>query len=195
MRCSTDKQDLKIQQEEIKGYIDYTFKNKKINITSYKDEGYSGKNLNRDDMNRLIQDIKDKKINTVIAQKLDRLSRKLQDLLLIFDLFKDNNITVHIVHNKIDTSTAQGRMFFHMLGMFAEFERETITERLTYGRKYAKEHGTKSGLPLNRPKIQINIQECINLYKKGLSMNKIAKIYNVSAMTIKSRLKEYGTIK
>lgn len=192
MRCSTDRQELKVQNEEIIRYIEYTFNSKQFEITEYKDEGYSGKDLSRDNMNRLTQDIKDKKIDVVVAQKLDRLSRKLQDLLLLFDFFKDNKISVHIVNNKIDTSTAQGRMFLQMLGMFAEFERETINERLSAGRKYAKEHGTKSGKPLNRPKIQINIQECIGLYKKGISMNKLAKIYKVSAMTIKSRLSEQG---
>jgi len=194
LRHSTDKQEIKVQKEEAEKYIEYTFSGKEHKTFFYTDEGFSGKDMKRDDMIRLKDDIINGKINTVVAVKLDRLSRSLSDLMQLFDFFKKQEINVHIIKDKIDTSSAQGRLIFQILGAFAEFERETTTERLQSGKRYAKEHGTKSGKPMNRPRKEVNLKECIELYKKGLSMNKIAKLNNVSASVIKLRLKEKGII-
>jgi site-specific DNA recombinase len=194
MRYSTDNQELKVQEEEINKYIEYTFKDKEYQIKIYKDEGYSGKTMKRDDMIRLKNDIVANKINVVVALKLDRMSRSIQDLLSLFTFFNEQKIEVHLVKDKLDTSTAQGRLLFHIMGAFAEFERESISERLQSGKKYAADHGTKSGKPMNRPRKEINIKECIDLYKKGMSMSKLGKLYNVHSLTIKSRLIERGII-
>lgn len=190
IRCSTDTQELKVQREEIDRYIAYVFKDKQYEVFEYADEGYSGKDMNRQELTRLKNDIVDGKITIVIAQKLDRLSRSIQDLLSLFEFFNNQSVAVHLVKEKLDTSTAQGRLLFHIMGSFVEFERETITERLKAGRKYAKEHGTKTGKPMNRPKKEINIKECIDLYRKGMSLSKLGKLYKVHALTIKARLKE-----
>lgn len=195
VRCSTDKQEIKAQNETLDKYIEYAFKDKTIEVYDYMDIGYTGKNMKRERMEALQQDILANKINTVVALKLDRLSRSLQDLLLLFEFFKTQNIDIRIVKDNIDTSTTGGKLMFQIMGAFAEFERSTTTERLSMGREYAKQHGTKSGMPMNRPRKEINIKECIDLYKKGLSMNKLGAYYKVSAMTIRSRLKEKGIVK
>ena len=134
------------------------------------------------------------KIKIVISLKLDRLSRSIQDLLMLFNFFDEQKVAVHLVKDKIDTSTAQGRLLFHIMGAFAEFEREIIKERLQAGKKYAKEHGSKSGKPLHRPRKEINLKECIDLHKKGLSLNKLGKHYGVHPLTIRSRLREAGIL-
>ena len=112
----------------------------------------------------------------------------------VFRFFEEQKVKIHLVKDKIDTSTAQGRLMFQIMGAFAEFERETIRERLQAGKKYAEDHGTKSGKPQNRPRKEINMNECIKLYKAGLSLNKLGKHFNVHALTIKSRLVEKGLI-
>jgi len=194
MRYSTDSQELKVQDDEIDKYIQYTFR-EEHKIFEYKDEGYSGKNMDRRGMEALKNDILSNKINVIVALKLDRLGRSLQDLLLTFDFFKEQGVKVHLVKEKVDTSTSTGKLMFQILGSFAEFERETIVERLKAGKEYAKQYGTRSGKPMNRPRKEINITECINLYKKGVSLNKIAKIFKVHPATIKSRLVERNVIR
>lgn len=196
MRFSTDNQEIKVQKEEIDRYTSYNFRDKKdINIIEYIDNGVSGKDMNRTQMIKLKEDIIAKKIDCVIALKLDRLGRSLQDLIELFNFFDENKIIVHLVKEKIDTSTSQGKLLFQIMGAFAEFERNSITERLTAGRKYAEEHGTKSGKPMHRPRKEINIPECTDLYKKGMSLNKLGKYYNIHPLTVKARLKENNVLK
>jgi len=192
MRYSTDRQELKVQEDEIQKFIEYTFKNQEIEIIKYIDEGYSGKDMNRNNFKRMMEDIKSKKINTIIALKLDRISRSISDLLFTFKIFEENKVDVMIIKDKIDTTTAQGRLLFHILGAFAEFERESIRERLQAGRKYAETHGSKSGKPLHRPRKEINIRKCIEYHKAGLSLNKLGKMFEVSPITIRNRLIEEG---
>jgi len=194
MRYSTDAQELKVQEEDINKYVEYTFDND-VELKKYIDEGYSGKDLNRNAMERLKTDILSNSVKIVVALKLDRLSRSIQDLLQLFTFFENQNVQVHLVKEKIDTRTPQGRLLFHIMGAFAEFERETIRERLQAGREYAKKHGTKSGKPIHRPRKILNLNECIELYRKGVSLTKLGQRYKVHPATIRSRLKEASVIK
>lgn len=192
IRYSTEKQDCEVQKEEIEKYIAKNLTNVELTV-EYLDAGISGKNTDRPELQKLLDDIKNKKIDSVIFLKLDRLSRSLQDILSLFNTFESNNIQVIIVKEKIDTKTPMGKMFFHLLGMFAEFERSVIAQRLKEGKDYAKLHGTKSGLPMNRPRKHIdNMNECINLYGKGLSLTKLGKYYKMSPITVKKILIEHG---
>jgi len=187
MRYSTDKQELKVQKEEIDKYV-----NKLDNVETqkdYVDAGMSGKDLKRAKFEEMKNDILAQKINTVVVLKLDRLSRSVQDLILTFEFFNSQEVQVIVIKDNIDTSSAHGKLMFHILGAFAEFERNIIRERLSDGRKYAREHGTKSGKPMNRPKIEFNIREAKRLREMGLSYRKIAKQMNIkSGITIKSRI-------
>ena len=193
-RISIEKKEMKVQKEDIDNYVKLYFSGKKVILGEYSDEGYSGKDMNRKQMERMKNDIIAGNINTVIAWKLDRLGRNMQDLLLLFDFFENQNVVVMLVKDKIDTSTPQGRLLFHIMGAFAEFERETTRERLQAGRDYAKIHGTRTGKPLHRPRKEINMKECVHLYNKGMSLNRLGKLYKVHAATIKSRLVERGIL-
>ena len=74
-----------------------------------------------------------KKINVVIVYKLDRLSRSLRDIILTIDELKKNEVDFVSHSEQIDTTTAVGKLMFHMIGAFAEFERDIITERIIMG--------------------------------------------------------------
>ncbi len=103
-------------------------------IDYYIDDGISGKNLNeRPEVTRLIEDVKKGKINNVLVYKLDRLTRSVKDLIYLIELFDKYGCTFNSQTEKIDTSNAVGRMFVKIIGIFAEFERENLAERVTLG--------------------------------------------------------------
>ena len=108
----------------------------------YLDEGISGKNMTeRPAITRMMEDIKSGYIKNVLVFKLDRLTRSVADLVYLIDLFKKNDCAFNSLSESIDTSTASGRMFIKIIGIFAEFERENISERIILGRERKIQEG------------------------------------------------------
>ena len=94
------------------------------------DDGYSAKDLNRPAIQRLLQAVCENKFDIILTTKLDRLSRNLLDLLQMIKFLQDHNCNYVSASENFDTSTAVGRMTLQLLGTFAEFERERISERV-----------------------------------------------------------------
>ncbi|WP_341479113.1 recombinase family protein [Heliobacterium chlorum] len=114
----------------------------------YVDDGYSGKNLNRPDMQRLIKDAQAKKFDTVLFVKLDRLSRKQRDTLyLLEDVFEPHGIGIKSVTESFDTTTPFGKAALGMMAVFAQLERETIVERVRLAKKESAKQGRFMGGP------------------------------------------------
>jgi site-specific DNA recombinase len=97
----------------------------------YADEGHSAKSMERPAMRRLEKDIRAKKIDAVITLSLDRLSRRLFDILEFIKFLDAHEVAYISVTESFDTSTSIGRLMLHLLGAVAEFERDLITERVT----------------------------------------------------------------
>jgi len=115
----------------------------------YIDDGYSGKNLNRPAMQRLITDAKEQKIGAVIVIKLDRLSRRQKDVLyLLEDVFEPAGVGFKSVSEPFDTTTPFGKAAIGMMAVFAQLERETIVERVREGKKEAARQGRFMGGPI-----------------------------------------------
>lgn len=98
--------------------------------TFYEDDGYSAKDMRRPALTRLLEDVKKGKFDLVITTKLDRLSRKLSDILHIVESLSNHNCNYTSTSQAFDTSTPQGKLMLQMLGAFAELEREMISERV-----------------------------------------------------------------
>ena len=96
----------------------------------YKDKGYSGKNIERPDFQRLLQDIKLRLIKRVIVYKLDRISRSIVDFAKLMELFKQYNVEFVSCTEKFDTSTPMGRAMLNICIVFAQLERESIQMRV-----------------------------------------------------------------
>lgn len=147
-RVSTEQQvenySIPLQKERIKAFC---VSKGWTEITEYIDGGYSGSNLNRPALQQLQKDIENKKINAVIVYRLDRLSRSQRDTLyLIEEMFLPNNVEFISISETIDTSTPFGRAMIGVMSVFAQLERETITERLRSGRlKMVKDEGLWAG--------------------------------------------------
>ncbi len=98
---------------------------------TYQDKGYSGKNLNRPDFERLMKDIKQGLIKRVIVYRLDRISRSILDFANLMQIFEQYNVEFVSTTEKFDTSTPVGRAMLNICIVFAQLERETIQERVS----------------------------------------------------------------
>ncbi|MFA5112912.1 MAG: recombinase family protein [Candidatus Margulisiibacteriota bacterium] len=143
-RTSTTEQTPENQMLAIREYC----ARMKYKVTAhYVDDGYSGKNDKRPAFERLITDIRANKIGCVVVYKLDRIGRSLQHLLNLFEEFKSQKVEFISITQNINTQTPEGKMFWQMLGVFAEYERELIVARTKAGLYRAVKQGKVLGRP------------------------------------------------
>jgi len=93
----------------------------------------SGKTTSRPKFNEMLKDMRERKFEAIMVTKLDRIGRSLKHLLSLFDEFQSKGIDFIAVTQSIDTSTASGRLQMQIMGAFAEFERNIISERTKEG--------------------------------------------------------------
>jgi site-specific DNA recombinase len=96
----------------------------------YNDGGFTGGNLERPALRRLLADIEAGKIDCVVVYKVDRLSRSLLDFARIMEVFEQRNVSFVSVTQQFNTATSMGRLVLNVLLSFAQFEREIIGERI-----------------------------------------------------------------
>ncbi|MCU4757437.1 recombinase family protein [Bacillus cereus] len=143
IRVSTQEQvenySIEVQRERIRAFC--TAKNWDV-YDEYIDGGYSGSNLERPAMKKLLNDLKH--IDVVVVYKLDRLSRSQRDTLeLIEEHFLKNNVDFVSITETLDTSTPFGKAMIGILSVFAQLERETIAERMRMGHLKRAEKGLR----------------------------------------------------
>lgn len=97
---------------------------------SYDDGGFSGGNMDRPALQKLLKDIKAKKIDTIVVYKIDRLTRSLMDFAKLIDLFDAYKVTFVSITQSFNTTTSMGRLTMNILLSFAQFEREITAERI-----------------------------------------------------------------
>ncbi|MBF0186037.1 MAG: recombinase family protein [Magnetococcales bacterium] len=96
----------------------------------YDDGGFTGGNLERPALKRLMADVEAGKINQIVIYKLDRLTRSLMDFAKLVDVFDKHGVTFSSVTQQFSTTTSMGRLTLNMLLSFAQFEREISAERI-----------------------------------------------------------------
>ncbi|MGP0585556.1 recombinase family protein [Paenibacillus timonensis] len=115
-------------------------------IGEYVDRGVSGKSMKgRFELERLLQDAKDRKFDEVIVWKFNRMARKNIDLLHIVDLLEKNNVAFRSFSENFDTTTSMGRFALQMMGAVGELERNTIVEHVKMGHKQRAKTGRHNG--------------------------------------------------
>lgn len=122
--------------------------------------------------------------DVLAVYKLDRLSRSLRDLLRLLESLEHAGVTFRSLTESIDTSSPAGRMFFQMLGAFAEFERAMIRERCAAGFAAAKERGQKFGRARSMP--ATTEAKLVRMYLSGrYSMQALADHFDVHTSSVK----------
>jgi DNA invertase Pin-like site-specific DNA recombinase len=148
VRVSTDEQaehgvSLDQQRAKIEAYCSVY----EIDLVAVEvDAGLSAKNLNRPGLQRALAMLKRGEVDALIVAKLDRLTRRTRDLLdLVERHFADGKRVLLSVHEKIDTSSAAGRMILTVLGALAQFEREQIADRVRGAMAHLAAQGKYTG--------------------------------------------------
>ena len=142
------------------------------------DHGISGAKGRKDrpKLDALLKGVARKEFDVVAAWSVDRLGRSLIDLIALLQELHSTGVDLYLHQQGINTTTPAGKALFQMMGVFAEFEREMIRERVAAGLARAKAHGTKTGKPIGRPAVGEEVEERIReLRAQGLGMLKIAK--------------------
>lgn len=197
IRVSTDAQreegySIDAQKEMLTAYcVSKSIKNYEY----YIDGGFSGSNIDRPELKRLIDDIKQKKIACVLVYKLDRLSRSQKDTLyLIEDVFNPNGVDFVSLNESMDTSTPLGRLMLGILSAFAQLERENIKERTSMGMKerikmgywmgggrvpFGYDYDSVKGILVPNKDAE-TVRKVYELYIAGYSTNHIARVLGLS---------------
>lgn len=204
-RVSTDSQlegySIDAQKEFLLSYAkskDYT------EFEYYIDGGYSGKDLNRPAIQKLIEDCKNHRIDAVFVFKLDRISRSQRDTLyLIEEVFNKYDVSFISMRENFDTSTPFGKAMIGVLSVFAQLERETILERTRIGLKKRAEAGLWRGggkipfpyrydrntgtlIPISG-QVEL-LHKMISLYISGKSFNAIGAIVGMDESLVETRI-------
>jgi len=111
----------------------------------YDDGGFTGANMERPALKRLLHDIENGLVDTILVYKVDRLSRSLIDFARIMDILERHGVSFVSVTQRFDTSTPMGRLTLNVLLSFAQFEREMITDRVRDAVAGAKRKGKFTG--------------------------------------------------
>jgi site-specific DNA recombinase len=172
----------------------------------YNDGGFTGANMDRPGLERLIADIEAGRVDTVLVYKVDRLSRSLMDFSRLIGLFDQHNVSFVSVTQQFNTSNSMGRLTLNILLSFAQFEREMIAERTRDKMSAARRKGKFVGgmqflgydLDANAKKLVVNeaeaaiVRELFRLYLQRRSIIATVKEANSRGWTMKSWVTKPG---
>lgn len=129
-KFTTRGESIESQLEYCRKYIDFYFNQSENSVFTYFDEGYSGKSLERPSFQDMLNDCYSHKFDYVVVYRLDRISRNVSDFANLYQKLMDLNVGFISASEKYDTSTSGGRAMLFMACVFAQLERETISERV-----------------------------------------------------------------
>lgn len=119
------------QIEMCRKYIFTKFpRTKESDISIYEDEGFSAKNTDRPEFQRMIRDIKTQKPDFIVCYRLDRISRNVSDFSSLIEDLNNREISFVCINEEFDTSKPMGKAMMYIASVFAQLERETIAERV-----------------------------------------------------------------
>ena len=152
----------------------------------YRDNGVSGVATKRPGLSKALRALHAGDV--LVVWKLDRLGRSLAELIAVMGQLERRDIGFRSLSESIDTTTAGGRLVFHLMGALAEFERGLISERTKAGMASAKARGAKIGRPPKLTKAQI-AKARRRIASGKASAAELAREYGVSALTLARALK------
>jgi DNA invertase Pin-like site-specific DNA recombinase len=184
LRVSTAEQTVENQRRELEAVAERHGWNL---VAVFTDEGISGSKGRdkRPGYDRLCKGMARREFDQVAAWSLDRLSRSLEDLVAFLGELHAKGIDLYLHQQGIDTSTPGGKAMFQMMGVFAEFERAMIVERVKAGLSRARAQGKRLGRPALSPDKERRVRD---LLSAGAGIVKTARIVGCGVSAVQ-RLK------
>jgi DNA invertase Pin-like site-specific DNA recombinase len=182
LRVSTTEQTTANQRRELKA----TAKRHGWRITHvFEDAGISGAKGRdkRPQFDALMKAVARREIDAVAAWSVDRLGRSLQDLVGFLVELRGKRVDLYLHQQGLDTSTPSGRAMFQMLGVFAEFERAMIQERVRAGLARARAEGKRLGRPPIAPALEKLIRNALAAPGRP-GVRVIARQFGVNVSTV-----------
>jgi len=174
-RVSTTDQDLSVQREALKAAGCEIIREEKVSGTSRQ---------GRDELETLLQFLRPG--DTLVVTRLDRLARSMDDLSQIVKELQERGAALKATEQPVDTSTAAGKAFFQMLGVFAEFETNLRRERQMEGIAKAKAKGVYKG---RKPSIDVDEVKRLR-HEDGLGATEIAKRLGIARTSVYRAIKQ-----
>ena len=186
VRVSTDHQSVRNQEIELQAVAE---RHGWTVVAVYRDQGISGAKGRdkRPGLDKLLQAVARKEFDMVAAWSVDRLGRSLIDLVGILQEFHAKHVDLYLHQQGIDTTTPSGKAMFQMMGVFAEFERSMIHERVMAGLARARAEGKQLGRPAEVAGNAAKVQTIRAARAAGKSIRAIAREQGVGIGTV-SRL-------
>ena len=186
LRVSTDKQTTNNQRRELEAVAERSGWQV---VKVYEDAGISG-GKGRDQrpgLDAMMKAVNAKEFDMVASWSVDRLGRSLTDLLSILQGLHDKGVGLFLHQQGLDTTTTAGKAMFQMLGVFAEFERGIIRERVNAGLARARANGVKLG----RRRVKASVEaQIVALRDKGYGILKIGKKLRIGTSVVQRVFKE-----
>lgn len=170
-RVSTDDQNLDLQSDALG----------KAGCGEIYKEKASGKNADRPELTHCLRALREG--DTLVVWRLDRLGRSLPDLVQIVGQLQDRGVAFESISEKIDTSSAAGKLIFHVFASLAEFERNLIRERTNAGLAAARARGRKGGRPAKLGEKEIREIKAL-LRDPDVRVTDVARRYGVGRATL-----------
>jgi DNA invertase Pin-like site-specific DNA recombinase len=180
LRVSTSKQETSNQRRELEAVARRSGWQV---VKVYEDAGISGAKGRdqRPGLDALLKAVNSKEFDMVATWSVDRLGRSLTDLLSILQCLRDKDVDLFLHQQGLDTSTTAGKAMFQMLGVFAEFERGIIRERINAGLARAREKGVVLGRRPTAPAVEKRIRQ---LRAKGTGILKIGRTLGIGTSVV-----------
>ncbi len=183
LRVSTDKSQTTENQlrvlQEVAARLDWDV------VAQFSDEGISGAKGRdkRPGFDALLKGVARREFDLIASWSVDRLGRSLQDLVSFLGDIQSRGVDLYLHQQALDTSTPSGKMLFQMLGVFSEFERAMIAERVKAGLRRTTKR-------LGRPPIDEEKRDsAIALLAQGAGVRQVARQLGMSATSV-SRMKQ-----
>ena len=182
IRVSTLEQNVDRQKEALKKY----------EIERWYEEKISAKDLNRPQLNQMLDFAREG--DMIYVADFSRLARRTEDLLKLVRFMEEKKINLISVKENLDTSTAVGKLMLTMIAAINEFERANLLERQKEGIAIAKKNGAYKGR--SKKEIDSNFEEKYELWKnRKITATQFAKEVKMSRATLYKRIKELENIK
>jgi DNA invertase Pin-like site-specific DNA recombinase len=154
-------------------------------VTKVYADRMSGSRSDRPGLNALMRDARRGAFDVIVVWRFDRFARSIEQLVLALAEFRTLGIDFVSSQEALDTSTPMGKAMFTIIGAMAELERNVIRERVVAGIEHARNHGTKSGSAIGRPRVVFDRARVVELRAAGRSWRQIAAALSASVRTVR----------